>query len=51
MLPVFEEIVNDLKEDKFILKLNSTQDLKYTENFKNMIMLKLLLIKIKRYSF
>ena len=34
MLPVFEEIVNDLKEDKFILKLNSTQDLKYTENFK-----------------
>ena len=34
MLPVFEEIVNDLKKDKFILKLNSTQDLKYTENFK-----------------
>ena len=34
MLPVFEEIINDLKDDKFILKLNSTQDLKYTENFK-----------------
>ena len=32
MLPVFEEIIDDLKEDKFILKLNSTQDLKYTEN-------------------
>ena len=27
ILPVFEEIINDLKEDKFILKLNSTQDL------------------------
>ena len=34
MLPVFEEIINDLKDDKFILKLNSSQDLKYTENFK-----------------
>lgn len=37
MLPVFEEIINDLKDDKFILKLNSNQDLKYTENFKNII--------------
>lgn len=34
MLPVFEEIINDLEDDKFILKLNSNQDLKYTENFK-----------------
>ena len=34
ILPVFEEIINDLKEDKFILKLNSSQDLKYIENFK-----------------
>ena len=34
MLPVFEEIINDLKDNEFILKLNSNQDLKYTENFK-----------------
>lgn len=34
MLPVFEEIINNLKDDKFIFKLNSNQDLKYTENLK-----------------
>ena len=33
MLPVFKKIIEDKKEEKFILKLNSKQDLKFTEEF------------------
>ena len=33
MLPVFKKIIEDKQEEKFILKLNSKQDLKFTEEF------------------
>ena len=45
MLPVFEEIINDLKHDKFILKLNSEQDLVYTENLKKYANLEIIIDK------
>ena len=45
MLPVFEEIIDDLKDDKFILKLNSEQDLVYTENLKKYTNLEIIIDK------
>lgn len=33
MLPVFKKIIEDKQDEKFILKLNSKQDLKFTEDF------------------
>lgn len=34
MLPVFKKIVEDMRDENFILKLNSSQDLKFAEDFK-----------------
>lgn len=43
MLPVFEKIICNLKNDNFILKLNSNKDLKYIENLKRYNNLKIII--------